>query len=101
MQTLASEIALTFIDDAATLLAGACRIVVRSLLAPVERLAMACDVAGVLARRHSSLGSSCRRMQAATRTRGPTLNRRPPRSYQRRWPWRHCNVSFRFLRDLT
>jgi hypothetical protein len=48
MQTLAAEIALTFVDDATALLTGGVRIVVRFLMSPIERLANACDVAGVL-----------------------------------------------------
>lgn len=48
MQTLAAEIALTFVDDATALMTGGIRIVVRFLMSPIERLANACDVAGVL-----------------------------------------------------
>lgn len=48
MQTLAAEIALTFVDDATALMTGGIRIVVRFLMSPIERLANGCDVAGVL-----------------------------------------------------
>ena len=48
MQTLATEIALTFVDDATALMKGGVRMVVRFLMSPIERLANACDVAGVL-----------------------------------------------------
>ncbi len=48
MQTLAAEIALTFVDDATALMTGGIRLVVRFLMSPIERLANACDVAGVL-----------------------------------------------------
>jgi hypothetical protein len=48
MQTLAAQIAFTFVDDAKALMTGGIRIVVRFLMSPVERLANACDVAGVL-----------------------------------------------------
>jgi hypothetical protein len=51
MQTLAFEIATTFVDDAAALIRGAGLIIVQILTAPIERLANACDVAGVLANR--------------------------------------------------
>jgi hypothetical protein len=51
MQTLAAEIAFTFVDDAMALMMGGVRIVVRFLTSPIERLATACDVAGVLASR--------------------------------------------------
>jgi hypothetical protein len=48
MQTLAAEIAFTFVDDATALMTGGVRMVVRFLMSPIERLAHACDVAGVL-----------------------------------------------------
>jgi len=54
VQTLAFEIATTFVDDAATLIGGCGRIIVQILMSPVERLANACDVAGVLAKRRIS-----------------------------------------------
>jgi hypothetical protein len=58
MQMLAFEIATTFVDDAAALIGGCGRIIVQILarifLAPVERMANACDVAGVLANRRLS-----------------------------------------------
>jgi hypothetical protein len=101
MQTLASEIAITFVDDAAALLAGGGRIVIRILMAPVERVAHACDVAGVLSRRNSRPRNSPLRMQVAGMKRGLASNRRPPRSHQRRCRSRNCSFSFRFLRDLT
>ena len=43
MQTLAAEIALTFVDDATALMKGGVRIVVRFLMSPIERLANACE----------------------------------------------------------
>ena len=54
MQTLALEIATTFVDDAAALISGGGRIIVQILTSPIERLANACDVAGVLANRRLS-----------------------------------------------
>ena len=54
MQTLAFEIATTFVDDALALIRGGCRIIVQILMAPIERMANACDVAGVLANRRLS-----------------------------------------------
>ena len=54
MQTLAFEIATTFVDDALALIRGAGLIIVQILMAPIERLANACDVAGVLANRRFS-----------------------------------------------
>ncbi len=53
MQTLSFEIATTFLDDAAALASGAIRIIIQILNQPVERLANACDVAGVLPRRRA------------------------------------------------
>jgi len=53
MQTLSFEIATTFLDDAAALAGGAIRIIIQILNQPVERLANACDVAGVLPRRRA------------------------------------------------
>ena len=54
MQTLAAQIAFTFVDDAMALMTGVARIVVRVLMSPIERLANACDVAGVLAARRAA-----------------------------------------------
>jgi hypothetical protein len=53
MQTLALEVATTFVDDALTLVTGPVRLVARILSAPIERLAEACDVADVLPRRRA------------------------------------------------
>ena len=50
MQTLALEIAITFVDDAAALVTGTGRIIIQLLTSPSERLAATCDVAGVLPR---------------------------------------------------
>ena len=50
MQTLASEIAISFVDDAAALVTGAGRIIIQLLTSPIERLATTCDVAGALPR---------------------------------------------------
>jgi hypothetical protein len=58
MQTLAAEITLTFVDDAMALMTGGIRIVGRLLMSPIERLAQACDVAGVLPSRPLSRSSS-------------------------------------------
>jgi len=51
MQTLVSEIATTFVGDATALLTGFGRAVLRVVMAPVERIAEASDVAGVLTMR--------------------------------------------------
>jgi hypothetical protein len=55
MQTLAVQVAATFLDDAAALVNGFARIVTHVVMAPVERIANASDVAGVLASRRAAL----------------------------------------------
>ncbi len=52
MQTLIVEnIALTFLDDARALATGLVRLLVKTVTAPIERIAKASDVAGVLPNR--------------------------------------------------
>ncbi len=51
MQPLIVQVATTFIGDAAALVNGIGRIVTHILMAPVERIANACDVAGILQER--------------------------------------------------
>jgi hypothetical protein len=99
MQTIISEIAFTFIDDAAALARGFATVArdvavdmlasarVR-ILAPVDRLARACDVGGVIAAREAAI----------MRSRGQAANWQP-RSAPRRWRDRF-NI-FRGLYDLT
>jgi hypothetical protein len=48
MQSLPVQIAKTFVSDAFALVNGFTRIVTNVVMAPVERIAKACDVAGVL-----------------------------------------------------
>jgi hypothetical protein len=54
MQTLAVDIASTFVDDAATLLGGFGRAMLLVVMAPIDRIANACDIAGVLAERRAT-----------------------------------------------
>ena len=54
MQTLVSEVVTTFVGDAEAVLTGFCRVVLRAVMAPVERIATASDVAGVLAMRRAA-----------------------------------------------
>nr|WP_306556726.1 MULTISPECIES: hypothetical protein [Bradyrhizobium] len=54
MQTLAVDIATTFVDDAAALVTGFGRALLRFATAPINRIANACDVAGVLAERRAA-----------------------------------------------
>jgi hypothetical protein len=91
MQTLAAEIATTFADDAIALVTGSVRIALHIVMAPIERIANACDVEGTLRRRRPV--------------------RREPNSSGRRpiEPYRPFNIRrlcrwlspFRNLRDLT
>jgi hypothetical protein len=64
MQTLAVEIATTFVDDAAALVTGFGRTIWRAAMAPIDRIANACDIAGVLAERRATF-----RMWRANRAR--------------------------------
>ena len=99
MQTVISELAFTFVDDAislATGFLGLCRDLAvetfasaRSrMLAPVERLARACDVGGVIAAREAA--TLRRRHQATNWQTGPAPRR-----------WRDRFNIFRGLHDLT
>jgi len=83
MQTLALEVATTLVDDALALVGGSGRIIVRFLTAPVERLAEACDVAGVLPRRRALQHAWAQRLAAK----------------QKRW--RNCLLPLLALRHLT
>ena len=87
MQTLAFEIATTFVDDAVALIRGGGRIIVQILTAPIERLANACDVAGVLANRRFARALKWQARRGTLQSR----QRPRPRSY-----W-----MLGFLGDLT
>jgi len=91
MQTIVMEITNTFIDDAIAFMRGCGRIIVQIPMAPIDRLARACDVAGVLSDR-----ASLDARQAATK-RTP-WGSTGPRSWRRR---RHGMFSFSSLSDLT
>jgi hypothetical protein len=99
MQTIISEIAFTFADDAAALVTGFAGIVRdmtvetfmaarKRVLAPVDRLARACDVGGVVAAREAAMTRS--RYRSANRQRTPAPRR-----------WRDRLNIFRGLHDLT
>ena len=64
MPILAVDIASTFIDDAVALISGFGRAVLRLAMAPIDRIANACDIAGVLAERRATF-----RMWRTSRTR--------------------------------
>jgi hypothetical protein len=95
MQTLVSEMVINFADDAAALIKGCGRIIVQFLMAPIERIATACDVAGVLPER----GSAPRLKRVKTKRAWSRANAGMPNSSRSRRPW-HL-LSFRFLSDLT
>lgn len=83
MQTLAVDIASTFVDDAAALATGLGRALLRFAMAPIDRIANACDIAGVLAERRATF-----RMWRASRARARREGRRF--SLLRRFsPFRH------------
>jgi hypothetical protein len=85
MQTLVSEVVTTFVGDGQALLGGFGRAVLRLVMAPVDRIAVASDVAGVLAARpltsrpargqrdraQKVLNYGARNSQGARRRRGP------------------------------
>ena len=54
MQTLAVDIASTFAEDAAALVAGLGRAVLKLAMTPIDRIANACDIAGVLTERRAA-----------------------------------------------
>ena len=55
MQTLVVQVTSTFLGDAAALVNGFGRIVTNIVMAPIERIANASDVAGILAARRAAL----------------------------------------------
>jgi hypothetical protein len=75
MQTLAFEIATTFVDDAVALIRGFGRIIVQILMSPIDRLANACDVAGVLSSRRLSRAIKWQARNGALKPRFPQRRR--------------------------
>jgi len=71
MQTLVSQLTTTFVDDAIELARGFGKVIVQIVTAPIERIANACDVGGVLAGRQSAQ----RRRDAMSKT-WPSRTRR-------------------------
>jgi len=71
MQTLAVDIATTFADDAAALLTGSGRALLQFAMGPIDRIANACDIAGVLTERRATF-----RMWRASRARARHAGRR-------------------------
>jgi len=64
-QTLAVQLTSTFVDDAIGLAKGFFQTMIHLATAPIERIAKACDVAGVLEQRRSK-----RRTQKSASRRG-------------------------------
>jgi hypothetical protein len=90
MQTLFVEkLALTFVGDAYALATGFGKILVKIAMSPVERMAKACDVAGVLSER-----------RAKARFDQFRSSRHAPTSSRRSSP-RRCLFPFRSLNHLT
>jgi hypothetical protein len=81
MQTLVSQLTTSFVDDAIELVKG---FGVHIATAPIERIANACDVGGVLARRPSA-----RRLRAMMKAHRP------------RSPWKRSLSPFASLHHLT
>lgn len=90
MAILVSHITTTFAEDAIALVTGFGRVALHLVTAPVERIANACDVAGVLAERRAAL----RMWRASRRT-------AKPRSAPRRGGLLRRLSPFRVLSDLT
>jgi hypothetical protein len=84
MQTLVSQLTTSFADDAIELVKGFGKMIVHLATAPIERIANACDVGGVLARRQSA-----RRLRATRETHRP------------RRPWKRSLSPFASLHHLT
>ena len=84
MHTLVAQLTTTFVDDAIELVKGFGKVIVHIATAPIERIANACDVGGVLARR-----------QPARRRRGTAKANRP------RSPWKRSLSPFASLHHLT
>ena len=76
MQTMTLQLTTSFIDDAIALVRGLGKTLIHLATSPIERIANACDVAGVLERRR--LARSQRQARKARRGRG-------------RWPFGSLN----------
>ena len=77
MQALVLDVGATFAGDAVALAKGAGRIIIHLVMAPIDRIANACDVAGVLrlrrlaAMRKRAEASGVTHAMPARRRRGP------------------------------
>ncbi|HEY7843723.1 MAG TPA: hypothetical protein VID30_08595 [Bradyrhizobium sp.] len=91
MQPLLFQVATTFIGDAVAFVNGFGRIVTHILMAPVERIAKACDVAGILGER-AARAAERERVKHAWHS----LSQKAPRPHR---PHRHRSL-FGCLRSL-
>ena len=96
MQTLPVQVATTFLGDATALVNGFGRIVTHIVMAPIERLANASDVAGILATRRAALAR--RREATLLWLNAAQGSRRAPVSRRRRGGVFGC---LGFLGELT
>jgi hypothetical protein len=85
---LVEKLALTFVGDAYALATGFGKILVKTATAPIERIARACDVAGVLSNRRAK--ANVTRFHSSRHA--PTSRRTSPR---------RCLFPFRSLNHLT
>jgi hypothetical protein len=114
MQTIISEIVFSFADDAIALATGFKRIAVElaadlvaaartRIMAPIDHLARACDVAGTLsardqANRRASTGTHLKTTRASAIRVSATW---APRRQRDRFDVLGIRAAFRTLRDLT
>jgi hypothetical protein len=91
MQHFIVQVAATFARDAFALVNGFRRIVTHLVMAPVERIAKACDVAGILAERAARTAE-----REQVRHAWHALSRRAPKPHRSR---RHAGL-FNCLRSL-
>jgi hypothetical protein len=94
MQALIVQVATAFVADAVALVNGFGRIATHVVMAPIERIANACDVAGILAHRRAEKDRATTGF--VVRNSIPTARRR--RRSHRRGGGLGC---LRFLGDLT
>ena len=85
---LVEKLALTFVGDAYALATGFGKILVKTATAPIERIARACDVAGVLSDHRAK--ANVTRFHSSRHA--PTSRRTSPR---------RCLFPFRSLNHLT
>ena len=85
---LVEKLALTFVGDTYALATGFGKILVKTATAPIERIARACDVAGVLSNRRAK--ANVTRFHSSRHA--PTSRRTSPR---------RCLFPFRSLNHLT